>query len=403
MERNWNDFKAIHSNLAGARDAFEEACEYLFRETYSGKNVQQVKVNHGDGGIDVYIGYYQVEPIDVIQCKFFLDEFENAQVQQLNKSFSTSMESKDYKLRKWTLCIPKVLNQEETERWSRWKKRQEGKYNLKKDFIQLINGNELIRRMKKQNVYSEVFKITEAKKIDQILKAVKPGDYKESNLRVETKNNLSELETFFNQEGLSINDALREDISKLFLELGYNAFEYGNAKNCFIDINEEEILFQEDGRTFNYIDAKDVKKRAGLNFLDILISKYSEICEFTFEPSSEQSNFNIVRLKFKQKISHTNIGDPCYHFIFGSIYQRTYIQSLNFDICDDCDRIIFDLTGARLVPSSMISFIEYIDRITKDTDCKLVIKFKPLDSVKDVTRIILTDHYPHLTNKISVE
>ena len=54
MSRDWFDFKALHSNFAGAREAFENACETLFRKIHQGRNVQQVKVKQGDGGIDQY-------------------------------------------------------------------------------------------------------------------------------------------------------------------------------------------------------------------------------------------------------------------------------------------------------------------------------------------------------------
>ena len=34
MHRDWNDFKVLHSNIAGAREAFENACETLFKKIY---------------------------------------------------------------------------------------------------------------------------------------------------------------------------------------------------------------------------------------------------------------------------------------------------------------------------------------------------------------------------------
>jgi hypothetical protein len=76
---------------------------------------------------------------------------------------------------------------------------------------------------------------------------------------------------------------------------------------------------------------------------------------------------------------------------------------LTFEICKECDRIIFDLTGATVVPSSMTYFIEYIHRLTKSFDCKLIIRFRPLDSVKEVTKLILEEYYPALLERISVE
>ena len=70
MNRDWNDFKSTYGNISGAREAFENACESLFKAKYTDQHVSQVSVKKGDGGIDVFIGELGVEPITVIQCKF---------------------------------------------------------------------------------------------------------------------------------------------------------------------------------------------------------------------------------------------------------------------------------------------------------------------------------------------
>ena len=96
MNRNWVDFKGLHSNIAGAREAFEDACESLYRKINHDKHVSQVKVKMGDGGIDIFIGELGVEPITVIQCKFFLESFDNSQKSQIRDSFNTAISSKKY-------------------------------------------------------------------------------------------------------------------------------------------------------------------------------------------------------------------------------------------------------------------------------------------------------------------
>lgn len=55
----------------GARKIFENICKTLYEILNPKKNVKSVRVSQGDKGIDIFIGDIGVEPIDVIQCKFF--------------------------------------------------------------------------------------------------------------------------------------------------------------------------------------------------------------------------------------------------------------------------------------------------------------------------------------------
>jgi len=172
MNRNWTDFKSLHGNIAGAREAFEDACESLFRRKYKGLHVSQVRVQHGDGGIDIFVGELGIEPITVIQCKFFLDEFGDSQKAQIRKSFKTANNSDKYELKKWILCIPRVIDIDENAWWFKWKHKQLIKYSKSKDFIEIVNGNELIDLHKELDMYNQVFKIDDKIKIDEIHNAV---------------------------------------------------------------------------------------------------------------------------------------------------------------------------------------------------------------------------------------
>ena len=96
MNKDWADFKALYGNMAGARKAFENACETLYRKKYVDEHVSQVSVKHGDGGIDIFIGEFGVEPITVIQCKFFLESFGDSQKAQIRNSFNTAISSDEY-------------------------------------------------------------------------------------------------------------------------------------------------------------------------------------------------------------------------------------------------------------------------------------------------------------------
>ena len=176
MKRDWRDFKAIYGGFEGARANFEEACETLIRKMYPNQNVQIVRASHGDEGIDILVGNIGIESIKVFQCKFFLDQIGDAQKAQIRKSFNTAIETSKYKMYEWTLCIPKTLDIDENKWWSGWKEKNRKKCHL---HISLKNGNELISLMQKYNIYSQIFHVDNAIKIDEIHKTlVKETDIK---------------------------------------------------------------------------------------------------------------------------------------------------------------------------------------------------------------------------------
>lgn len=78
MNKDWFTLIEKHT-LAGARDKFESICGLLFEEVYPDEDVKIVEVNQGDGGIDIFVGKIGVEPIHVIQCKFFPSRLEDSQ------------------------------------------------------------------------------------------------------------------------------------------------------------------------------------------------------------------------------------------------------------------------------------------------------------------------------------
>lgn len=174
MNRNWTDFKSLYGNLAGAREAFEDACETLYRAIYPAQHVSQMRVKVGDGGIDIFVGEFGIEPITVIQCKFFLDSFEDSQRSQIRDSFDTSVRSNKYELKEWILCIPRVIDIDENSWWFKWKHKKLEEYLKSNNFIKIINGNELIDLLRKHTLYNQIFKIEDSIKIDEIHKALIP-------------------------------------------------------------------------------------------------------------------------------------------------------------------------------------------------------------------------------------
>ncbi len=168
MQKDWRDFKALYGNIEGARAAFEIACESLFRQMHPNENVKTVAVKQGDGGIDVFIGEYGIEPITVIQCKFFLEQFEDSQQAQIRESFKTAISSTEYELKNWILCVPRELPTDEAAWWSKWKSKMLKEYDKTNEFITLKNGNELIELMKVHDVYNTYFQIEDSQRIKDI-------------------------------------------------------------------------------------------------------------------------------------------------------------------------------------------------------------------------------------------
>ncbi len=161
METDFRYFRSKYGD-AGARDKFENVCTTLLRAIYG--TAQQIKANPGDEGIDVFVGDF-VNPIEVYQCKFFLDGVGVSQQKQIRESFSSAINSGEYTLSKWYLCIPKVMDIHEQKWWSGWKLKMETKHSIP---IILIDGSELLDLLKENNLFNRVFDIEDKLKIEEI-------------------------------------------------------------------------------------------------------------------------------------------------------------------------------------------------------------------------------------------
>ncbi|UEQ75914.1 ATP-binding protein [Chryseobacterium arthrosphaerae] len=161
---------------ASARTKFENICEGLFRKLNPKKTVRTVRVNQGDGGIDIFIGEIGIEPIDVIQCKFFVSGIGDSQKNQIRESFKTAMFSQEYEVKSWTLCIINTLDLQQNKWWTSWKNKNEETYQLSNDFISLKEGNELIDLLKEYNLYNQSFELEDSIKIKEIHEVLVKGD-----------------------------------------------------------------------------------------------------------------------------------------------------------------------------------------------------------------------------------
>jgi hypothetical protein len=109
--------------VAGAREKFERLIAKLLKAEHP--QAVTIRVKQGDDGIDVYIGRFS-DPagIDVFQCKYFPQGVGESQRKQIRQSFTRVLNSKKFKARTWTLCLPLDLASDEQAWFDRWKAKQ---------------------------------------------------------------------------------------------------------------------------------------------------------------------------------------------------------------------------------------------------------------------------------------
>lgn len=158
--------------IAGARSKFEDICTSLFKKRFPGEMVKSVRIVVGDGGVDIFIGDIGKRPITVVQCKFFINGIDESQKGQIRKSFKTVLGSTDFKVCKWILCVPEKLSIKEHNWWSAWRNGQIKEHKLSQDFIELIDGADLIDDLRTFGIYNEVFDENHKRAIEEIHKQV---------------------------------------------------------------------------------------------------------------------------------------------------------------------------------------------------------------------------------------
>lgn len=147
---SWEAFIRIHGGEPGARYIFEKAMFELLSVENPDKEVHKLNASHGDGGIDVYVHQGQ-SAIDIYQCKFFMGAMNSSRWSQIKKSFERcknfiqSYNTKKIQVRNWYLCMPREMQKEDIEKWNSFKTNNASFVND----IKLIDGNEIIERMRK--------------------------------------------------------------------------------------------------------------------------------------------------------------------------------------------------------------------------------------------------------------
>lgn len=105
----------------GARAIFEIICNEYLCEEFPG--TKAIRANPGDFGIDSFQSNFK-GGIRVFQVKFFSDQIEDSQKQQIRESFKTAKQHLGDKLKEWILMLPKDLDYSENDWFDQWKIKQ---------------------------------------------------------------------------------------------------------------------------------------------------------------------------------------------------------------------------------------------------------------------------------------
>lgn len=110
---------------AGAREKFEDMASQLIH--VEKPDSQRIRIVNGDGGLDSFEGgLTDPDGIDVYQVKYFPEKLGDTQKQQIRDSFATARDSKKFKVKSWTLCLPIDMSINETKWFEGWAQKEAG-------------------------------------------------------------------------------------------------------------------------------------------------------------------------------------------------------------------------------------------------------------------------------------
>lgn len=163
---SWLQLALIH-NEAGARLAFESACLQTLSAKFENENVHGVRLHKGDGGIDIYVGFLGVEPIDVYQCKFFINGIGDSQKNQIRNSYQTASSNERFELRNWYICLPVDLKIDEARWFDGWCSDQTAPK------PQRLSPSKLMRWAEETHVADFIFQRKDSQRIEEIISLVR--------------------------------------------------------------------------------------------------------------------------------------------------------------------------------------------------------------------------------------
>lgn len=157
----WTDLILIHGNIEGARIAFEDACEQVLRIRFPYRPVRAIESSSGDGGVDIYIGRYGVEPLDFYQCKYFINGVGKSQQEQIRASYKRATQASVFNINGWALCLPNDFAPSEAAWFDGWAARQEKP-------VSLLPPGELMEWAQRAGLADHIFKRTDSQKLGWI-------------------------------------------------------------------------------------------------------------------------------------------------------------------------------------------------------------------------------------------
>lgn len=282
-------------NIAGARIKFEDICTTLFKKLNPQKNVKSVRVSKGDKGIDIFIGDIGVEPIDVIQCKFF-QTIGKSQKDQITKSFNRVIKSEGFKIRTWTLCIINELSVEEHIWWSNWKKKKINELYLNSDFIFLKDGSDLIDLLKENNLYDVVFEKIDSIRLEEIHNVI-THNYSLDDINNTLRKSSNPLQQVKNYIGTNpLTHLTRKQTAEIYTWIKDDL--RNDSKNILILTGEKGV-----GKSVIMKDLYDLLTNEGNFVLGIKADKhyYSNITELEKNIFLNSLTFEILLNSFKNK------------------------------------------------------------------------------------------------------
>ena len=132
-----NPFEQLQDVAVEPRQAFEDIVASILKCVYP--DSRRVRIFRGDGGIDVFTGTLGADgTADVYQAKYFPSAWGDSQKQQIRDAYKTASESPDYRLGKWTLCVPTRLTKEDLRWFDEWRGKQS-------HAIELLDGDDLTK------------------------------------------------------------------------------------------------------------------------------------------------------------------------------------------------------------------------------------------------------------------
>ncbi|MEN5195784.1 hypothetical protein [Sphingobacterium faecium] len=367
MSEEWS-FLARRYKEAGAREKFEDICESLYKKKYPGYNVKGVRVVVGDGGIDIFIGNLGVDPVIVVQCKFFLNGIGQSQESQIRESFKTVVKSNDFTCSKWILCIPAKLSIREHKWWTAWKTKQEKQYG--EHFIELHDGADLIDDLRTFDLYDTVFE-------------------------EHVKNKISEI------HNLLINPKV--DVDSEFLSASTHL---ANLKNYFSDKSETHIIRTETKNIVEWVRSDLAGKSPEEKILIVKGKKgigKSTILKDTYLILKDSDNMLVLGIKCDQYYGK-NIRD-LYIVLFQTIsslheLERCIASSEKHCVIllDQLDALSQTLSSDR---SYLSTYVRFIDELMSLKDTRIIISSRSYDLQYDAELKRYNDS--NFITKISVD